>query len=84
MIRIRPEGDTQVIRRRVRALGNPSRFALRVVAGGPGAWLIAPEAIYRADYASPQPFLEEQAPQGIRPLLREDLTITRHPTLGGA
>ena len=44
---------------RGRALGNPSGFALRVVAGGPGAWLIAPEAIYRVDYVSPQPFLEE-------------------------
>ena len=38
---------------------DPSGFALRVVAGGPGAWLIAPEAIYRVDYVSPQPFLEE-------------------------
>ena len=34
---------------------------MRVVAGGPGAWLIASEAIYRANDAfPPQPFLDRR------------------------
>jgi hypothetical protein len=37
----------------------PVRIRLARRCRGAGAWLIAPEAIYRVDYVSPQPFPEE-------------------------